>query len=87
MYMFMAHSVFPSVWMYHPLQILQTQIANSGLTRPGRRAPQAQTQSVSFGGSINPATTSAPVVAAAAPAPVAAVVEDQTQAKAPKKGA
>jgi len=69
--MYMSHSIFPGVWMTHPLQILQTQILRSGLTQPGRRAPRAQSQSVSLGGATNGPTTVTPPAPAPTVAPAA----------------
>ena len=68
--MFMSHSLYPGVWMTHPLQLLQTQILRSGLTQPGRRR---QSQTLSTGGASNAGFTVTPTpTSAPTPSPVAA---------------
>lgn len=73
--MFMSHALYPGVWMLHPLQLLQTQIARSGLTRPLRR-----TQSFSTGGATNQGFTVTPTPTPA-PAPAGVAAEETSKAK------
>lgn len=53
--MFMSHSMYASVWMTHPLQLLQVQVLRGGFFRPGHRR-----QSLQAGGATNGPTTVAP---------------------------